>query len=196
MTDNTSMSAANLQLDLPTWCDPFLAQRGEHFNSTTKRMQLALALAQQNIEHRGGPFGAAVFDQQGRLLSIGMNLVSPAKCSILHAEVVALVLAEQQLHSYDLSLHGKQHLELVTSCEPCTMCLGAVIWSGVHRLTCGARDEDARAIGFDEGPKPKHAFAELEHRGIHVERDVLRHEAVAILQAYQHSGQPIYNPGQ
>jgi hypothetical protein len=30
---------------------------------------------------------------------------------------------------------------------------GAVPWSGVRRLACGARDEDASDIGFDEGPK-------------------------------------------
>ncbi len=171
-----------------------MAQR-DIFANTEERMSLALEVAAENIKHGGGPFGAAVFDEQGKLISIGMNLVTPTNCSVLHAEVVALIQAEQALHSYDLSNHGKSHMQLVTTCEPCTMCLGAVIWSGVDSMICGARDEDARAIGFDEGPKPGNIFEELEQRGIHVVRDVLRDEAVEILQRYHSSGNPIYNAG-
>lgn len=187
------MTEPAINITLPSWCAPFLAQRGESFPDNESRMRLVLQIVADNIRSGGGPFAAAVFDQQGRLLSIGMNLVTPANCSVLHAEVVALILAEQALHSYDLSQHGQRHMQLVTSCEPCTMCLGAVIWSGVDSMICGARDEDARAIGFDEGPKPEHTFAELEQRGIHITRDVLRQEAIDLLQHYQSSGQPIYN---
>lgn len=124
-----------------------------------------------------------------------MNLVTLTNCSVTHAEIVALILAEQALDNYDLSDHGQRQLQLVTTCEPCTMCLGAVIWSGIHSLVCGARDEDARAIGFDEGPKPEHFFAELEQSGIHVIRDVLREEAAGLLRYYQEIGLPIYNAG-
>ena len=41
--------------------------------------------------------------------------------------------------------------EMVASTQPCAMCLGATPWSGIRRLVCGARDEDAEEIGFDEG---------------------------------------------
>lgn len=190
------MNKANINISLPGWCQPFLERKGERFASLELRMQLALDIAGHNIQHGGGPFGAAVFDRAGGLLAIGMNLVTLSNCSVTHAEIVALILAEQDLKNYDLSQQGQQHRQLVTTCEPCTMCLGAVIWSGVDSLVCGARDADARAIGFDEGPKPEHCFAELEHRGIHVNRDVLRAEAVALLQRYQQSGQTIYNAGQ
>jgi tRNA(Arg) A34 adenosine deaminase TadA len=76
------------------------------------------------------------------------------------------------------------------------MCLGAVPWSGVSRLICGARDEDARRIGFDEGSKPTNWIGELEQRGIVVVRDVLRQKAVKVLEEYKASGGPIYNTGQ
>jgi len=189
------MPNASIKITLPTWCSAFIQRKGDLFDTVESRMRFALAIAEKNIQYDGGPFGAAVFDADHRLLSIGMNLVTPTNCSMLHAEVVALMLAEESLHSYDLSLHGKQQLELVTTCEPCTMCLGAMIWSGVSSMVSGARDEDARAIGFDEGPKPAHITTELEHRGIHAQRDILRDEAISLLQRYQHNGQPIYNPG-
>ena len=76
------------------------------------------------------------------------------------------------------------------------MCFGAIPWSGVNRLICGARDKDARDVGFDEGPKVKNWVAELRSRGITVLRDVLRKEAVAVLSEYAATaGSPIYNTG-
>ena len=76
------------------------------------------------------------------------------------------------------------------------MCLGAVSWSGARRLVCGARDEDVRAIGFDEGPKPPDWIRELERRGISVVRDELRDEAAAVLRRYAEEGGIIYNARQ
>lgn len=190
------MPNPELKLTLPAWSEPYQHRIGQSFTSRESRMALAIELAQQNIDHgSGGPFGAAVFDHEGRLIAIGMNLVTSAHCSVLHAEIVALMLAEQSLDRYDLSNGGTESFELVTSTEPCTMCLGAVIWSGVNTLTCGAHDEDARAIGFDEGPKPENWFAELERRGITVIRSLLRAHAAAVLQHYGNSALQIYNPG-
>ena len=73
------------------------------------------------------------------------------------------------------------------------MCLGAIPWSGVRRVVCGARGEDACAIGFDEGAKPADWVAELTGRGIEVTRDVLRSEARAVLNHYHTTGGLIYN---
>jgi tRNA(Arg) A34 adenosine deaminase TadA len=73
------------------------------------------------------------------------------------------------------------------------MCLGAVPWSGVVRLVCGARDEDARAIGFDEGDKPTDWPDLLRRRGIEVLRDVRRTQAAAVLRAYVEQGGELYN---
>jgi tRNA(Arg) A34 adenosine deaminase TadA len=75
------------------------------------------------------------------------------------------------------------------------MCFGASPWSGVRRLVCGARDEDARAIGFDEGPKLADWITALNDRGIAVLRDVLRDEAVGVLKDYIEAGGIIYNAG-
>jgi predicted metal-dependent phosphoesterase TrpH len=60
---------------------------------------------------------------------------------------------------------------------------------------CGARDEDARRIGFDEGDKPTNWIANLERRGIEVVRDVARAEATSVLEDYAKSGGMIYNGG-
>jgi tRNA(Arg) A34 adenosine deaminase TadA len=159
-------------------------------------MQLAVELARRNVEQgTGGPFGAAIFDREGRLIAPGVNLVCTAQCSVLHAEIVALILAHRAVGRYDLSDGGRAHYDLVASTEPCAMCFGATVWSGVSRLICGAREEDARSVGFDEGPKVPDWLEALNARGIAVVRDVLREQAADVLRAYAAAGGPIYNAG-
>jgi tRNA(Arg) A34 adenosine deaminase TadA len=158
-------------------------------------MAFVIELARHNVANEtGGPFGAAVFDLgSGRVLAAGVNVVVPAQCSSAHAEVVALSLAQKALNSHDLGAAGLPACELVTSTEPCAMCLGALVWSGVRSMVCGARDADARALGFDEGPKPADWQTELLNRGIEVSTDVHRVEAADVLRDYVAAGRPVYN---
>ena len=159
-------------------------------------MGFVVGASRENVRRgTGGPFGAGVFDESGKLISLGVNIVEANNCSVLHAEIVAIALAQKALGRYDLSNGGKEHYELAASTEPCAMCFGAVPWSGVSRLVCGARDEDARSIGFDEGPKLANWVKALEKRGITVVRDVLREEAAAVLREYGEGGGTIYNAG-
>jgi tRNA(Arg) A34 adenosine deaminase TadA len=160
-------------------------------------MRLAVELANQNIKHKtGGPFGAAIFETGSRqLVGVGVNLVETSNCSILHAEMVAIAMAQKAVGSYDLAAGGRLRHELATSTEPCAMCLGAIPWSGVRRVLCGARGEDACEIGFDEGAKPLDWAGELNRRGIEVARDILRDEARAVLRRYAQTGGTIYNAG-
>lgn len=154
-------------------------------------MDLVLELAARNIDDGGGPFAAAVFDRDGRLLGPGVNRVIPSSAAVAHAEIVAIAVAGQRVASWNLGAGGWS--QLVTSTEPCAMCLGAVPWSGVMSLVTGARDSDARAVGFDEGDKPPDWAELLQARGIEVIRDVGRGEAARLLKEYSRSGGEIYN---
>jgi tRNA(Arg) A34 adenosine deaminase TadA len=185
------MPHTNFTLTLPRWVSEL--DLSCHYPSPTDKLRLAIDLARRNVsEATGGPFGAAVFERStGKLVAAGVNLVLPARASVAHAEIVALTLAQQSLGSHDLSPFD---CELATSVEPCAMCLGAIAWSGVGRVICGARDADARAVGFDEGAKPPDWVAALTARGIEVLPDVLRAEASAVLEEYRRRGGTIYNP--
>lgn len=158
-------------------------------------MRFVIGLALTNIvTDTGGPFGAAVFETEtGRLISIGVNLVASSRCSLAHAEMVALANAHAALGHFDLGAPGMPRMELVSSCEPCAMCYGAIPWSGVRKVLCGARAWDASAIGFDEGTKPSNWIAALKKRGISVRRDLCRDEAIAVLRCYRKAGGKIYN---
>ena len=182
-------------LGLPGWVEELLADEDRAYPTVEERMDLAVSLARENVRRgTGGPFGAAVFERAtGRLLAPGVNLVVGSGCSVFHAEMVAIMVAQKRLGNFDLGDPESPAHELVTSTEPCAMCLGAVPWSGVRGLVCGARDEDARAVGFDEGAKMDLWVPALERRGIGVTRDVLRDEAAAVLREYAASGGEIYN---
>ena len=189
------MQLPEIVIRLPAWVKPFLDGQPQIFPSREERMRLTIELSRLNLRHAsGGPFGAAVFAEGGRLLAPGMNLVVSSGCSLLHAETVALAFAQKLLGSYDLGAAGTLQCELYTSTEPCAMCFGAIPWSGVSALLCGARSEDARAVGFDEGDKPADWTASLERRGISLALDLLRPEAVAVLQDYASSCGELYNP--
>ena len=189
-----AMRHPRIIIEVPSWLKPFLGQLDRLFDTVEQRMQLAIDLSCLNIQHRtGGPFGAAVFEEpSGRLLSVGANLVVSAHCSVAHAEMVALILAQQARGRYDLGGPGSLPCQLVTSCEPCAMCLGAIPWSGVKSVVCGARGEDAESVGFDEGAKPVDWVSALESRGIAITRDVLRQQARSVLLDYRQGGGVIY----
>ena len=157
-------------------------------------MRLAVALARENVRQgTGGPFGAIVVcEDSNDLLGVGVNLVTSAGLSLAHAEMVALAVAQAANGHWNLGSDG--HAQLVTSCEPCAMCFGAVPWSGVSSLVWGANKEDAEAAGFDEGDKPADWSGTLERRGISTLGGVLREEVVAVLNHYARGDGDIYHP--
>lgn len=191
----TGMNPA-LHIAQPEWLTETCAKCGP-LATAAERMAFVVELSRRNVETRsGGPFAAAVFEiDSGRLVAAATNLVLASHCSAAHAEVLALSFAQQMLGDHDLGAAGMPAVELVGSCEPCAMCLGAICWSGVRRVLCAATGADAEAIGFDEGPKPADWAGELRRRGIDVVESVLRAEAVAVLLTYRQLGGTIYNGG-
>lgn len=187
------MLPATVQLDLPEWAhgvvDPARTWPGDE-----AKVRLAIDLSRRNIEAQsGGPFGAAVFDADDRLVAIGVNRVLPQHCSVAHAETMALMLAQQHLGrarlNRDLDGNPVGRYVLATSAQPCCQCYGATVWAGIDRLLIGARSADVEALTeFDEGPLPADWPGELERRGIEVVRDIAREAACEVLAAYGSSG--------
>lgn len=184
----------SLVIRLPSWVERALPAPNHVYVSDAAKMQLAIDLSRLNVEHgTGGPFGAAVFNRHSNMLiSPGVNLVVSCGWSGAHAEIISLALAQQIIRSHNLGSTKSRAYELFSSSEPCSMCLGAVQWSGVSRLVTGARDPDVRQIGFDEGDKSPDWEDGLISRGVSVSRDVLRDKACFVLQSYRRHGGLIY----
>ncbi|MCK5809101.1 nucleoside deaminase [bacterium] len=181
-----------ISYEIPEWLQELETKRSEElFVTPESRVLLTVELAEINVKHGGGPFGAAIIDREGRIVSLGVNLVTTSGFSLNHAEIVAIMAAQKRLKTHDLHSYN---LELVTSCEPCVMCHGATQWSGVQSLLFGATKDDAESIGFDEGDKHDEWRSLLEARGIKVTGPVERERAACVLFEYKQRGGVIYNP--
>lgn len=109
-----------------------------------KFMQIAKENADKGIlNNEGGPFGAVIVDENNNVVSIGNNQVLNQKDPTAHAEIVAIRNACKNLNTYDLS-----SCTLYTSCEPCPMCLSAIIWANIKKVYFGCTKHDADEIGF------------------------------------------------
>lgn len=196
MTEPIPPAPREIRVALPDWTTrPDTVDFDRPYGTDVERMALAVRLARENVHHgTGGPFGAAIFEAEGgRLVAVGVNRVVPLDNSVLHAEVVAMMMAQARLGVYSLALAGLPEHELFTSCEPCAMCLGAIQWSGVRRVVWAATREDAGRLHFDEGPVFRASYVYLAARGIRFSAGPLREEARAVLSEYEKKGGAIYN---
>ena len=181
-------------VELPAWVNE-VVKWDVPLKSDEERMKLAIRLSRENVERgTGGPFGAVIVEREsGRIVGVGANGVLRHNNCTLHGEMVAIMMAQARVQSFTLGADGMPAHDLVTSCEPCAMCLGASLWSGVKRIVCGAAREDATRLRFEEGPVFPESYTYLEERGVTFVRNVLRAEAEAVLEAYRSGGGKIYN---
>lgn len=183
-----------IHVEYPEWVDSVVDWK-RSYASDQERMRLAIAVSRANVESAtGGPFGAAIFEaRSGRIVAVGMNSVVRLNNCTLHGEMMAFMMAQQCVGSYTLNRPNMPAHELFTSCEPCAMCLGATLWSGVRRLVYGAARDDALQLQFEEGPVFPESYHYLEERGIRIDRNVLREEARSVLELYRTTSGKIYN---
>jgi len=182
------MLYAQVHLTLPAWVHEHV-DLSERYPGDEMKVALAIELSRLNVEARsGGPFGAAVFGPDDRVIAVGVNRVVPHSTSLAHAENMAYMLAQQRLQTPRLN-DAIKPVTLATSSQPCCQCYGATVWAGIDRLLIGARAEDVMELtAFDEGPLPADWVGELNRRGIEVVRDLHRDDARAVLRAYGESG--------
>lgn len=97
-------------------------------------MNEAIIEAEKALECGEVPVGAVVV-YKGKIIGRGHNYVETSKHAIKHAEIVAIMQAEEYLN--DWRLDGAY---LFTTLEPCLMCAGAIIHSRIKTLVYGAKD--------------------------------------------------------
>jgi len=138
-----------------------------------------------------GPFLAAIYDENGKLIAKAPNSVMNDKCSHNHAEMNAIQKAEEKLGTHDLSA---RNLSLYVTAEPCIMCLGGIMWSGIKSVYFGVPSNMVESItGFDEGFK-QNWMDEFKKRGITVYGNIAADSGAQVLQDYVSQQHPIYNP--
>lgn len=174
-------------VELPEWLRRKMDALPSHVPDPVERMQLVNRFAAQNIRHgTGGPFAALVVDgESGRLVSVGVNLVLDSGIAGAHAEVVGLSLAQAAAGTWNLP-EVLTSTTLVGNAQPCAMCMGALLWSGIRTLEFAVTSEDVERIsGFDEGPVPADWRHQLARRGISVDVGVQEEEGIQVFREYR-----------
>ncbi len=146
-------------------------------------MRTAIDLAAEGVERGdGGPFGALVA-LDGEIVGRGWNRVVAAKDPTAHAEMLAIREAAQRLNRCHLD-----GADLYTTCAPCPMCLAAAHWAHIGRIFYAAREEDAAAIGFDDGEIRRQLQLSAEAQRL-PRFALMRPEALAVFQLWRDSDQ-------
>ena len=206
MNQHASTARFTFGVTMPDWVAEEVAAlgtapSGDSPAARTVLMRLLNRLAERNVrEGGGGPFAALVRDgASGEIVAAGVNRVLASGLSSMHAEVTTLSLAQTRRGAWDLGAAGAAPLELWVNARPCVMCYGATMWSGVTRLVIAVDGPEVEELtGFDEGPMPEDWIGRFRERGIEVETDVLREEAVEVLAGYRDlvsaGSATLYNP--
>lgn len=142
-------------------------------------MRMAIELATENVRTgRGGPFGAVVV-RDGQVVATGANQVTATNDPTAHAEVMAIRNACAKLGTFELS--GTQ---IYSSCEPCPMCLTAILWARCEALFYGNTAVDAAHAGFDDSFFYEQVRCPVEERRLPT-ANLLRDEALASFEAWK-----------
>ncbi|WP_047863801.1 nucleoside deaminase [Rubrobacter aplysinae] len=132
-----------------------------------KHMNRAIELARRNPD---APFGCVIADVAGEVVAEGVN--DADRSPILHGETAAII----QLFDRDPGA-DPSNLTLYTTAEPCPMCSGAMLWSGIPRLYYGTSVVTLKGLGLDhidlacEEVSHRCSFASFEAEGGLLERE-------------------------
>lgn len=143
------------------------------------------------VKNGKGPFYAEIYDENGNFVSGASNSVVEDNCSVYHAEVNTLRKVHEKYAKYNLA---PENLTIYINAEPCIMCAGAIMWSGIKTIYFSVPSVDVEKItGFDEGYKPNW-IKEFKKRGITVYGNIQSEAGKEVLHEYVNSGKEIYKP--
>ncbi len=137
-------------------------------------MEEALAEAKKAYACGEIPIGA-VIEQNGRIVGRGYNQTETLKDPTAHAEMIAIREAAKTLGGWRLL-----NCNLYVTCEPCSMCTGAMIWARINKVFIGTMDPKGGACGsvFNIAQEKK-----LNHF-IEIETGVMEEECSSIIKNF------------
>lgn len=151
-----------------------------------KYMLMAIEESRHNLTSgEGGPFGAVIV-RGGEIIARAHNRVLETNDPTMHAEIAAIRLAAERLGTFNLS-----GCELYTSCEPCPMCLSAIVWAKIERYYYACTRDDAAAVGFDDKAIYDYLSGNIEAVHLHGEA-CCREHALPVFEAWADKKRAMY----
>lgn len=149
-------------------------------------MKIAKDMAKNGMtNNEGGPFGAVIVDKNGNIIAKGHNQVLKNNDPTAHAEVMAIRNACEILNTYDLSDYI-----LYTSCEPCPMCLSAIIWANIKEIYYACNKNDAAEIGFRDDMI--YEYLKGNNKDLVTLKQIDRNDCIELFEEYKKQEKTIY----
>ncbi len=141
-------------------------------------MQRAIELSKLAVEHGNEPFGA-VLVKNNEIVFENENQIYTRKDPTFHAEFGLIRRFIEKKGISDLSEYT-----LYSSCEPCFMCCGAMVWAKLGKLVYGASDIDlCNILGVDGSKCSETVFKSMGTQTL-VTPGIMRDEALKVLKDY------------
>lgn len=106
-----------------------------------KYMRRAIEIARGNP---AAPFGCVIADAEtGETLAEGLN--DAEKSPVLHGETDAIIRLARERPGVEWG-----RTVLYTTAEPCPMCSGAIVWSGIPRVAYGTSIQTLKRLGLPQ----------------------------------------------
>lgn len=102
-------------------------------------MRRAIDLAKRAPQ---APFGAVIADAAGKVLAEGWNRGEDNR--VLHGEIAALLALPGGVET------APQTWVLLTTAEPCPMCMAAILWTGIGRVVYGTSIPTLQRLGWQQ----------------------------------------------
>ena len=141
-------------------------------------MEQAIALSVKAVENGNEPFGA-VLVKDDKVVYTNENQIYTRHDPTFHAEMGLIRRFVEETGITDL-----KDYTLYSSCEPCFMCSGAMVWVNLGRLVFGAGNDDLEKILGNEGISSTKAVFDNSFRRPEVKGGVLRDKSIEVLKSY------------
>lgn len=141
-------------------------------------MEKAIELSAKAVENGNEPFGA-VLVKDGKIVYTNENQIYTRHDPTFHAEMGLIRRFCEETGVTDL-----HDYTLYSSCEPCFMCSGAMVWMNLGRLVFCAGNDDLEEILGNEGCSTTELVFANSFRKPVVKGGVLRENSIEILKKY------------
>lgn len=144
-----------------------------------KFIDIAIELSKKAVY----PYGAIIV-KNGEIIGRNDSDVPVSKTAYSHAELRAIEDAMDHLGGH-LCAEGGKDCVIYSSCEPCAMCMGAILYTGIEKLVYGATLEDSKECANDILVKAQIVADNCKNRNIKIVPELHRDKAIEVLRNFK-----------
>lgn len=144
-------------------------------NDDEKFIDIAIELSKKSIY----PYGAIIV-KNGEIIGRSDVDVPVSKTGFSHAELRAIENAMEHIGGH-LCAEGGKGCTIYSSCEPCAMCMGAILYTGIERLVYAGTLEDSKECVNEIIVKAEDVADVCKNRKIEIIKELHRDKAVEVL---------------